>query len=71
MLGADQIMYFPPSDHDRVLKYNPSTQNLSLIEESYGEEIREWWSGVLASFAAFLMMLTKFCRLIAAMSMSS
>ena len=44
MLGA-----FPPSDHDRVLKYNPITNNISLIDCSYGFEEDKWMSSVLSS----------------------
>ena len=52
VLGADKCIYFPPTHHDRVLRYNPTTQNISLIGESYGNiEWDEWkWQGaVLAS----------------------
>ena len=49
VLGADKCIYFPPYDHDRVLKFNPSTKSISLIGESYGEKERKWDSAVLAS----------------------
>ena len=49
VLGADKCIYFPPAWHDRVLKFNPSTQNVSLIGESYSENILKWGRGVLAS----------------------
>ena len=42
-------IYFPPYDHDRVLKFNPITQKISLIGNSHGNEPWKWVSGVLAS----------------------
>ena len=49
MLGADKCIYFPPTYHDRVLRYNPTTQSISLIGESYGEKECKWEGAVLAS----------------------
>ena len=49
MLGADKCIYFPPTYHDRVLRYNPTTQSISLIGESYGEKEWKWRGAVLAS----------------------
>ena len=49
MLGADKCIYFPPAYHDRVLRYNPTTQSISLIGESYGEKQWKWRGAVLAS----------------------
>ena len=49
MLGADKCIYFPPYDHDRVLKFNPSTKSISLIGESYAEKKSNWEGAVLAS----------------------
>ena len=49
LLGADKCIYFPPYDHDRVLRYNPTTQSISLIGESYGEKEWKWKGTVLAS----------------------
>ena len=49
VLGADKCIYFPPAWHDRVLKFNPTTQSISLIDESYEEVIWKWQGAVLAS----------------------
>merc|ERR1712232_1418672 len=49
VLGADKCIYFPPFDHDRVLKFNPMTQNISLIGESYAEKNWKWEGAELAS----------------------
>ena len=48
VIGADKCIYFPPLCHDRVLRYNPSTQNVSFIGESYRGNWK-WRSAVLAS----------------------
>ena len=47
VLGADKYLYFPPHDHDQVLQFNSSTQNISLVSDSYTEEM--WFGGALAS----------------------
>ena len=49
VLGADKCIYFPPSDHEQVLKYNPATQNTGLIGELYGDNPSKWKVAVLAS----------------------
>ena len=49
VIGADKCIYFLPCDHDRILQFNPSTQNISLIGESYGEKKWKWRVAVLAS----------------------
>ena len=49
VIGANKCIYFPPYDHDRVLKFNPITQKISLIGNSHGNEPWKWVSGVLAS----------------------
>ena len=49
VLGADKCIYFSPLCHDRVLRYNPTTQSISLIGESYGEKEWKWRGAVLAS----------------------
>ena len=48
VVGADKCIYVPPLFHDRVLRYNPSTQNISFIGESYRGDWK-WRSAVLAS----------------------
>ena len=37
VIGADKFIYFSPACHDRALRYNPTTQSISLIGESYGK----------------------------------
>ena len=49
VLGADKCIYFSPLCHDRVLRYNPTTQSISLIGESYGGKECKWEGAVLAS----------------------
>ena len=56
VIGADKCIYFLPYGHDRVLKFNPSTQVISLVGESYrhiGDSYRanqcKWCGGALAS----------------------
>ena len=49
ILGKDKCIYFPPFHHDRVLFFNPSTQNISLIGDMYTKERRKWKGTVLAS----------------------
>ena len=48
VLGFDKILYFPPCDHNRVLKFNPTTQNISLVDSSNGEGFK-WKGSVLVS----------------------
>merc|ERR1712137_361524 len=48
VIGADKCIYFSPSCHDRVLRYNPTTQSISLIGKSY-EGSWKWRGSVLAS----------------------
>ena len=49
ILGANKCIYFPPNDHKRVLKYNPSTQHISLTGNSCGDELCKWYSAALGS----------------------
>merc|ERR1712232_22366 len=50
VLGADKCIYFPPYAHEQVLKFNPSTQSVSLIGESYDIMLcRKWVGAMLAS----------------------
>ena len=49
VLGADKCIYFLPLCHDRVLKYNSTTQSISLIDKSCGDNNWKWEGGVLAS----------------------
>ena len=47
VLKADKCIQFHPAYHDRLLKYNPSKQSISLISEFI--ESKVWLSGLLAS----------------------
>ena len=49
VLGADKCIYFPPPCHDRVLKFNPKSQSISLIGESFGDGEGKWSGSILAS----------------------
>jgi len=49
VIGADKCIYFPPAWHDRVLRYNPTTQSISLIGEFYFKKSYKWRGSVLAS----------------------
>ena len=49
VLGADKCIYFPPFAHKQVLKFNPSTQSVSLIGEYYGISSWKWVGAILAS----------------------
>ena len=49
VIGADKCIYFPPSNHEFVLKFNPKTHCISLIGDSYGNERSKWMSATLAS----------------------
>ena len=49
VLGADKCIYYPSAYHDRVLKFNPSTQIISLIGDCYRDKDRKWEGVVLAS----------------------
>ena len=37
-------------EHDQELKYNPSTQNVTLIGEFYGDKQSKWLGTSLASY---------------------
>ena len=47
VLGADNCIYFPPCKHDQVLQFNPITQSISFVGDSY--RILAWYGGALAS----------------------
>ena len=48
VLGADKCIYFPPYNHDRCLKFNPITQNLSMVGDSCGTEYCKFIGAALA-----------------------
>ena len=48
IVGADKCIYWPPYNANRVLKFDPETQQLpSLVGDDLGEG--EWWNGALAT----------------------
>ena len=49
VIGDDRCIFFPPLCHDRVLKFNPSTQKICLLGASYGLQKHKWEGAVLAS----------------------
>jgi hypothetical protein len=53
-IGADKYIYWPPSFANRVLKFDPKTQQLpSLVGDDFGEgELKSWQSGALATDGA-------------------
>ena len=48
VLGADKNIYFPPSCHDQVLKFNPRAETISLVGDSYNDK-KDKWVGAVAS----------------------
>lgn len=49
VLGRNNCIYFPPHEHDRILKFNPKTQNISLVGSSLGNTHSKWYGAALAS----------------------
>jgi hypothetical protein len=50
IVGADKCIYWPPSNANRVLKFDPETQQLpSLVGGDLGEGGCKWQGGALAS----------------------
>ena len=50
IIGVDKCIYWPPYNANRVLKFDPETQQLpSLVGGDLGEEIYKWKGGALAS----------------------
>jgi hypothetical protein len=53
IIGADKCIYWPPSDANRVLKFDPETQQLpSLVGDDLGEGQWKWNGGALATDGA-------------------
>jgi hypothetical protein len=54
IVGVDKCIYWPPSNANRVLKFDPETQQLpSLVGDDLGGERRyKWLSGALATDVA-------------------
>jgi streptogramin lyase len=50
IIGVDKCIYWPPSDANRVLKFDPETQQLpSLVGDDLGEGEWKWNGGALAT----------------------
>jgi hypothetical protein len=53
IVGADKCIYWPPLGANRVLKFDPETQQLpSLVGDDLGEGYGKWMGGALASDGA-------------------
>jgi hypothetical protein len=53
IVGADKCIYWPPSGANRVLKFDPETQQLpSLVGDDLGGEGLKWAGGALATDGA-------------------
>jgi hypothetical protein len=53
IIGADKCIYWPPRNANRVLKFDPETQQLpSLVGDDLGEGRFKWQGGALASDGA-------------------
>ena len=49
IVGVDKCIYWPPADANRVLKFDPETQQLpSLVGDDLGERGCKWQGGALA-----------------------
>ena len=49
ILGIDGCIYWPPIFASRTLKYDPHTNQTSLVGDNYGRERIKWYGGSLAS----------------------
>ena len=49
VLGADDCIYFPPYAHNRALQFNPRTQNVSQVGDSFESDQWKWEGAVLGS----------------------
>jgi hypothetical protein len=50
IVGVDKCIYWPPLDANRVLKFDPETQQLpSLVGDDLGEGYLKWQGGALAT----------------------
>jgi hypothetical protein len=53
IIGADKCVYWPPFYANRVLKFDPETQQLpSLVGDDLGEGYNKWQGGALATDGA-------------------
>ena len=53
IVGADKCIYWPPSSANRVLKFDPETQQLpSLVGDDLGRGFTKWKGGALATDGA-------------------
>ncbi len=48
-LGNDGCIYWPPTGGIRALKYDPETQEASLVGDDFGGEDSRWIGGAVAS----------------------
>jgi hypothetical protein len=50
IIGADKCIYWPPFNANRVLKFDPETQQLpSLVGDDLGEGYKKWKGGAIAT----------------------
>ena len=49
ILGVDGCIYWPPAYACRILKYDPHTNQTSLVGDDFDIEQHKWWGGCLAS----------------------
>ena len=49
ILGIDGCIYWPPSDARRTLKYDPHSNQTSLVGDDFGSKGFKWNTGALAT----------------------
>ena len=49
ILGIDGCIYWPPCDSGYTLKYDPYTDQISLVGDDFGNAVFKWDSGALAT----------------------
>ena len=49
ILGIDGCIYWPPHNARRILKYDPHSDQISLVGDDYGNTAYKWHGGSLAS----------------------
>ena len=49
VLGIDGCNYWQPYDARRTLKYDPHSNQTSLVGDDFGREKKKWYSGALAA----------------------
>ena len=64
--GFDKCIYWPPHNANRVLKFDPETQQLpSLVGDDLGEEGHKWGAGALATDGAIYCIPSSSSRVLA------